>query len=170
MNCPARTGRTPASFPAWQQAQRIDAVIFDGIGRAGHHGVAQAGYAMEHLDSAPPPARRRKALNVQLLRVQSHRLYEKLMAELIREPDDFRFQNWGSTGADALDQTEYMGARSRFSCTMRLVSRWSTSASTPPGYRAGSPWNRRRAPNPSPADLHLVKIHGPGVDPGACRS
>ena len=37
-------------FQRGQQAQRIDAVIFDGIGRTGHDRAAQAGYAMEHLD------------------------------------------------------------------------------------------------------------------------
>ena len=37
-------------FQRGQQGQRVDAVIFDGVGRAGHDRAAQAGYAMEHLD------------------------------------------------------------------------------------------------------------------------
>ena len=155
-------------FQRGQQAQRIDAVIFDGIGRAGHHGVPQAGDAVEHLDLHLLRHGGGKALDVQFLGVQTHGLHEQLVAELIREADDLRFKAGAVPGADALDQPGVHGGPVQIFLDDALGL---LGGPRQPAHRLVigrvlrgiGEGHRNLVPR---LDLHLVKVHGPGVDPG----
>ena len=151
-----------------QQGQGVDAVVFDGVGGPGHHGVPQAGDAVEHLDLHLLRHGGGKALDIQFLGVQSHRLYKKLMAELVREPDDLRFKAGAVPGADALDQPGVHGGPVQIFLDDALGL---LGGPRQPAHRLVigrvlrgiGEGHRDLVPR---LDLHLVKVHSPGVDPG----
>ena len=107
-------------------------------------------------------------MNIQLLRVQSHRLYKKLMAELVREPDDLRFKAGAVPGADALDQAGVHGGPiqillhdalgllggPRQPAHRLIVGRI---------FRGIGKGHRELIPR---LDFHLVEVYRPGVDSG----
>ena len=151
-----------------QQGQGVDAVVLDGVGGPGHHGVPQARDAVEHLDLHLLRHGGGKALDVQFLGVQTHGLHEQLVAELIREADDLRLKTGAVPGADALDQPGVHGGPVQIFLddALRLLG-----GPSEPAYRLVigrvlrgiGEGHRNLVPR---LDLHLVKVHGPGVDPG----
>ena len=65
--------------------------------------MLQTGYGVQHLKLHLLGHGGGKALNIQLVRVKSHRLDEKLMALFIGKTDDLRFDTRAVARADALD-------------------------------------------------------------------
>ena len=68
----------------------VDAVIFDGVGRAHDLRARKAPDRVQHFDLHLLGHGGGKALNVKLLGVKPHRLDEKLVAGLVGEADDLR--------------------------------------------------------------------------------
>ena len=101
----------PAPYRPWiclclqrgQQLRWVNAVILDGIGRTGHLRLLQARDAVEHPHLHVLRHGGGEALDVQLLRVQPHRLHKELVALLIREADDLCLNGGAVPRADALD-------------------------------------------------------------------
>ena len=151
-----------------QQGQGVDAVVLDGVGRPGHHGVPQAGDAVEHLDLHLLRHGGGKALDVQFLGVQTHGLHEQLVAELVREADDLRLKTGAVPGADALDQPGVHGGPVQIFLDDALGL---LGGPRQPAHRLVigrvlrgiGEGHRDLVPR---LDLHLVKVHSPGVDPG----
>ena len=123
---------------------------------------------MEHLDLHLLRHGGGKALDVQFLGVQTHGLHEQLVAELIREADDLRLKTGAVPGADALDQAGVHGGPVQIFLddALRLLG-----GPGEPAYRLVigrvlrgiGEGHRNLVPR---LDLHLVKVHRPGVDPG----
>ena len=82
---------------------RVDAVIFDGVGRAHHLRVLKALDRVQHFDLHLLGHGRGKTLNVKFLRVKPHRLDEELVAGLVGEADDLCLDTRAVARADALD-------------------------------------------------------------------
>ena len=86
-----------------QQLRRVDAVIFDRIGAAGHLRVLEPRQRVQHLDLHILRQGGGEALNVELLRVQPHRFDEQLVARLVGEGHDLRLDRRAVARSDALD-------------------------------------------------------------------
>ena len=123
---------------------------------------------MEHFDLHLLRQGGGKALNIQLLRVQTHRLYKKLMAELVREPDDLCFKAGAIPRPDALDQTGVHG------CPVQILLYDALGLLGGPGqpahrlivgrvFRGIGKGHRELIPR---LNFHLVEVYRPGVDPG----
>ena len=82
---------------------RVDAVIFDGVGRAHHLRVLKALDRVQHFDLHLLGHGRRKALNVEFFCIEAHGLDEELMAGLVGKADDLRLNTRAVARADALD-------------------------------------------------------------------
>ena len=89
---------------------RVDAVIFDGVGREHHLRVLKALDRVQHFKLHLLGHGRGKALNVELLGIKPHRLDEELVAGLIGKADDLRLDTRAIARADALDHTRVDGA------------------------------------------------------------
>ena len=85
------------------QLRGIDAVVLDGIGAALHLGVFQSRNGADNIDLHVLRQRGRQTLNVQLLRMQTHRLNEELVAFLIRKRDDLRLNRGAVARAGAFN-------------------------------------------------------------------
>ena len=85
------------------QLRGIDAVVLDGIGAALHLGVFQSRNGADNIDLHVLRQRGRQTLNVQLLRMQTHRLNEELVAFLVRKRDDLRLDRGAVARAGAFN-------------------------------------------------------------------
>ena len=150
------------------KGKRIDAVVFDGVGRTGHHSPAQAGDAVEHPNLDLFRHGGRKTLNVQFLGIKTHGFHEQLMPLLIREANNFRFKRGTVTGTDAFDQTGIHGSQ------MEVVLNDLLGFIRGPGEPTDSlilgrffggigEWNRLLITG---LHLHLIVIHTAGIDAG----
>ena len=83
--------------------RRVDAVIFDGVGRAQHFGVLQPRDGVQHGKLHLLRQARGQALQVQLVRPEAARLQEELVARLVGEADDLRLDARAVARADAGD-------------------------------------------------------------------
>ena len=83
--------------------RRVDAVIFYRVGAAGHFGPLQAGDSVQHLDLHLFGQRRGEALDIQLLRVEPHRLDKELVPRFVGKGHDLRLDARAVARADALD-------------------------------------------------------------------
>ena len=83
--------------------RRVDAVVFDGIGRAGHLRVFQPRHRVQHLQLYLLRHGRGEALDIEFLGIQAHRLDEQLMARLVREGHDLCLDAWAVARPNALD-------------------------------------------------------------------
>ena len=90
-------------FQRRQQLRRVDAVIFDRIGTAGHLRVLESRQRVQHLDLHILRQGGGEALNVELLRVEPHRFDEQLVARLVGEGHDLRLDRRTVARADTLD-------------------------------------------------------------------
>ena len=123
---------------------------------------------MEHLHLHLLRHGGREALNVQLLRIQPHRLHKQLVPEFVRKADDFGFKGGTVSGANALNEAGVHGG---------AVEIFLYDA---PGFlrSPGEPADRLIAGGifcgvgeghgdfiPR-LDFHFVEVHRPGVDPG----
>ena len=86
-----------------QQFRRVDAVILDRVGAAGHLRVLEPRQRVQHLDLHILRKGGGEALNVELLRVEPHRLDEQLVARLVGEGHDLRLDRRAVARSDALD-------------------------------------------------------------------
>ena len=86
-----------------QQLRRVDAVIFDRVGAAGHLRVLEPRQRVQHLDLHILRKGGGEALNVELLRVEPHRFDEQLVARLVGEGHDLRLDRRAVARSDALD-------------------------------------------------------------------
>ena len=86
-----------------QQLRRVHAVILDRVGAAGHLRVLEPRQRVQHLDLHILRQGGGEALNVELFRVQTHRLDEQLVARLVGEGHDLRLDGRAVARADALD-------------------------------------------------------------------
>ncbi len=155
-------------FQGGQQGQGVDAVVLDGVGRPGHDGPAQSRYAVEHLHLHLLRHGGGEALNVKLLGVQSHGLYKQLVAQLVRKADDLRFKTGAVAGADALNQSGVHGSPVQIFLhdALRFLR-----GPCQPAHRLIAGGMLRGVGEGhgnlvSRLHLHLVKIHGAGIDPG----
>ena len=89
------------AFQRGPQLGGVHALIFNGVGRAHHLGVLQTGDGMEHLQLHILRHTGGKTLNVHFLGVQPAGLNKELMAGLLREADDLRFNTGAVPGANA---------------------------------------------------------------------
>ena len=85
------------------QFRRVDAVVLDGIGRAGHLRMLQPRHRVQHLQLNFLRHGRREALNIEFFRVQAHRLNEELMPGLVREGHDLCLDAGAVARSHALD-------------------------------------------------------------------
>ena len=90
-------------FQRRQQLRRIHAVILDRVGAAGHLRVLEPRQCVQHLDLHILRQGGGEALNIELFRVQTHRLDEQLVPRLIGEGHDLRLDGRAVARADALD-------------------------------------------------------------------
>ena len=86
-----------------QQLRRIHAVILDRVGAAGHLRVLEPRQCVQHRDLHILRQGGGEALNIELFRVQTHRLDEQLVARLVGEGHDLRLDRRAVARADALD-------------------------------------------------------------------
>ena len=93
-----------------QQLCRIHAVILDRVGAAGHLRVIEPGQRVQHRDLHILRQGGGEALNVELFRVQPHRLDEQLVPRLVGEGHDLRLDGRAVARADALDHAGVDGA------------------------------------------------------------
>src|SRR5579863_276700 len=91
---------------------RIDRVVLDGIAGADHLGVFQAGNRSDHSSMNVDRHDGRHAVHVNLVSVQTLRLQEELVAELIGKLDDLVFYRGAIARADSFD----LAAVKRRSC------------------------------------------------------
>ena len=150
------------------QRQRIDAVVLDGVGGAGHHRVLQPGNGVQHLDLHLLRQGGGETLNVQLLRVQPHRLDEQLMPGLVGKPHHLRLDGRTVPGPHALDDAAVNGA------AVQILPDDAVGLLIGVGEVAHRPVLRRlcclkaegQGRGVSLLNFHLGKVHRPGVDPG----
>ena len=88
-----------------QQRQRVDAVVLNGVGRPHHHCVLQSRHRVQHLQLHLLWHRGRKALHIQLLGVQPHRLDKQLVPGLVRKAHHLRLDGRAVPGANAFDDS-----------------------------------------------------------------
>ena len=86
-----------------QQLRRVYAVIFDRVGAAGHLRVLESRQRVQHCDLHVLRQGGGEALDVELFRVQPHRLDEQLVPRLVGKGHDLRLDGRAVARADALD-------------------------------------------------------------------
>ena len=96
--------RDALAFERRVKLRRVDAVIFDGVGRAQHLGVLQPGDGVQHRKLHVLRQAGRKALQIHLVRAEAARLQKELVARLVSKADDLRLDARTVARADARDR------------------------------------------------------------------
>ncbi len=151
-----------------QQLRGIHAVVLDGVGRTGHLRVLQSGNGVQHLHLHILRQGGGKALNIQFLRVQTHRLDEELMPGLVGKADDLRLDGRAVPGADAGDGAVVQRG------AIQIVPDDGVGAVVGVGQIAHRPVFRGglrgkgkgNRVGVSGLHFHLGKVHAPAVHPG----
>ena len=98
-------------FQSRKEGGGIDAVVLDGVGVAHDFRVAESLEGVQHTVLYLSRQGRRKSLQIDLVRGQSHRLHEELMAGLVGETDDLILNGGAITGARAVDLPRIHGGQ-----------------------------------------------------------
>ena len=99
----AEKSRDFLRFQCRAKLRRVNAVILDGIRRSGHLRLFQSRYGVQHLQLHFLRHGGGKALDIEFLCVEAHRLNEELVARLIREGHDLCLDAGAIARPDPLD-------------------------------------------------------------------
>ena len=151
-----------------QQLRGVHAVVFDGVGGAGHLRLLQAGEGVEHFDLHVLRQGGGEALDVQLLGVQPHGLHKELVPGLVGKADDLGLDGGAVSGAYALDDAGDQGAPVQVGPDDGVgglvgVGQVAHRPILRRGFGGEGEGLRLRVPL---LQLHFGEVHAPGVDPG----
>ena len=160
--------RHPLVLQGGEQLGGIHAVVFDGVGRAGHLRPLQAGNGVEHLHLHVLRQGRGQALDVELFGVQPHGLHKELVPLLVGKAHHLVLDGGAVPGPDALDHPGEQGG------AVQVGPDNGVGGGIGVGQPAHRPVLRRlrrlkgegEHPLVPRLYLHLGEIHAAGVHPG----
>ena len=149
---------------------RVDAVIFDGVGRAEHFRVLQTGHGVEHGKLHILRQAGGKALQIHFVRVQAARLQEQLVAGLVGKADDFCLDAGTVARPDTGNGAVKQGTAGKVfpNDLMGLFVGVGQIAHGPVFRRPVGGKRERLRLVVARLQLHLGKIDASGVDAGRC--